>query len=120
RGEDEPVLDRERVLVFDDVKLNRKGDFAKFGGWVENHTGREGDVRLVNGKMEPELNVAAGHIERWRVVNASSARYVRFSISGAEFTILGTAGGFIESPVVADEVLLAPGDRVDIAVGPFE
>jgi FtsP/CotA-like multicopper oxidase with cupredoxin domain len=52
-------------------------------------------------------------------VNASSARYVRLSIGGRPFRILGTDGGLIRSPVTADEVLLAPADRVDLAVGPF-
>jgi FtsP/CotA-like multicopper oxidase with cupredoxin domain len=119
RGDDEPTLDREQVLVLDDLKLDRKGRIAKFGGLVQWHDGREGDARLVNGRVEPTLNIAAGQIERWRVVNAASARYVRLSIGGAQFRILGTDGGLIEAPVAATEVLLAPGDRVDLAVGPF-
>ena len=120
RSDDEPVLDVERVLVLDDIKLDRAGEVAKFGGLVQWHDGREGDVRLVNGKQEPELTIAAGQIERWRIVNASSARYVRLSIGGAPFRILGTDGGLLEAPVEATEALLAPADRVDIAVGPFE
>lgn len=119
RGDGEPVLDREQVLVLDDLKLDRKGQIAKFGGFVERHDGREGDARLVNGKREPTLTIAAGQVERWRVVNAASARYVRLSIGGAPFRILGTDGGLIEAPVTVNDVLLAPGDRVDIAVGPF-
>ena len=63
--------------------------------------------------------MAAGQIERWRIINASSARYVRLSIGGRPFTILGTDGGLIEAPVRVSEVLLTPADRVDIAVGPF-
>jgi FtsP/CotA-like multicopper oxidase with cupredoxin domain len=58
-------------------------------------------------------------VERWRVVNASSARYVRLSIGGTPFHILGTDGGLIESPVTATDVLLPTADRVDLAVGPF-
>src|SRR5690606_192602 len=96
------------------------GEIAKFGGIIQRHDGREGDVRLVNGVAEPELTIAAGQIERWRVVNASSARYIRLSIGGEPFRILGTDGGLIEVPVTVDEVLLATADRVDIAVGPFE
>jgi FtsP/CotA-like multicopper oxidase with cupredoxin domain len=119
RGDDEPTLDREQVLVLDDLKLDRKGRIAKFGGFVQWHDGREGDARLVNGRVEPTLRIAAGQIERWRVVNAASARYVRLSIGGAQFRILGTDGGLIEAPVSVNEVLLAPGDRVDLAVGPF-
>jgi FtsP/CotA-like multicopper oxidase with cupredoxin domain len=44
---------------------------------------------------------------------------VRLSIGGRPFKILGTDGGLLSSPVTTDEVLLAPADRVDLAVGPF-
>ena len=119
RGPDEPRLDGERVLVLDDVTLDSAGQIAPPGGRSELYYGRQGSVRLVNGRQEPGLTMAAGQIERWRIVNASSARYVRLSIGGAPFRILGTDGGLIDAPAAANEVLLAPADRVDLAVGPF-
>ena len=119
RGPDEPQLDAERVLVLDDVALDRRGQIRRTGGWIEGHNGREGNTRLVNGRREPELAMAAGQIERWRIVNASSARYVRISIGGRPFTVLGTDGGLLAAPVTVNELLLTPADRADIAVGPF-
>ncbi|HET7711805.1 MAG TPA: multicopper oxidase family protein, partial [Thermoanaerobaculia bacterium] len=119
RGADEPVVDGEQILVFDDVNADRQGRLAKFGGFRERHDGREGDVRLINGTAEPMLEIAAGQIERWRIINSSSARYVRLSLGGAKFRIIGTDGGLIETPVEATEVLLPAADRVDILVGPF-
>ncbi|HET8538828.1 MAG TPA: multicopper oxidase family protein [Anaeromyxobacter sp.] len=119
RGPDEPRLDAERVLVLDDVRLDRKGAIKPPGGWIDWHNGREGNTRLVNGRREPELTMAAGQVERWRIVNAASARYVRLSIGGHPFRILGTDGGLLPAPVVANEIVLAPADRVDLAVGPF-
>ncbi len=119
RGGDEPTLDGERVLVLDDVSLDSEGQVKPPGGWIEQHDGRQGPTRLVNGRQEPDLPMAAGQIERWRIVNASSARYVRLSIGERPFQILGTDGGLIEQPVTAREVLLVPGDRIDLAVGPF-
>jgi FtsP/CotA-like multicopper oxidase with cupredoxin domain len=119
RGPNEPTLDAERVLVLDDVKLDKKGQITPLGGLIERHDGRQGGTLLVNGKSESELTMAAGQIERWRIVNAASARYVRLSIGGRPFTILGTDGGLIEAPVTVNEVLLTPADRIDIAVGPF-
>jgi FtsP/CotA-like multicopper oxidase with cupredoxin domain len=119
RGDDEPRLDAERVLVLDDVKLDREGQIKPPGGWMEQHDGRQGPTRLVNGRQEPELTMAAGQVERWRLVNASSARYVRLSLGGQPFRILGTDGGLVEEPVSVEEVLMTPGDRLDLAVGPF-
>jgi FtsP/CotA-like multicopper oxidase with cupredoxin domain len=119
RGPNEPQLDVERVLVLDDVQLDSKGQIKPPGWWLESHDGREGNVRLVNGKQEPELTIAAGQVERWRIVNAASARYVRLSIGGRPFKILGTDGGLITAPFTTSDMLLAPADRVDLAVGPF-
>jgi FtsP/CotA-like multicopper oxidase with cupredoxin domain len=119
RGADEPVVDRDRVLVFDDVRLNSRGEIAKPGGLIERHNGRRGKVRLLNGRVNPMLEMAAGQVERWRLVNVSSARYINFSLSGAPFQIIGSDGGLIESPVEAREVQIPPADRIEIVVGPF-
>ena len=47
---------------------------------MDRHNGREGNVRLINGTSEPEFAIAAGQIQRWRIVNAASARYIRLSL----------------------------------------
>jgi FtsP/CotA-like multicopper oxidase with cupredoxin domain len=59
RASDELALDGEKILVFDDLRVDKSGQIAKFGG-------------------------------------------------------------LIEAPVTANEVLLPPADRVELAVGPFE
>jgi hypothetical protein len=83
----------QQILVFDDLRVDRTGRIAKFGGLMDRHNGREGNVRLINGTPEPEVTIAAGQIECWRIVNASSARYVRLSLGGRPFRIIGTDGG---------------------------
>lgn len=119
RGPDEPVLDRERVLVLDDVKLDRRGRLSRFGGLREKHDGRLGNVRITNGRSDPILDLAAGQVERWRVINASSSRFVLLSVGRRPFRILGTGGGLVPAPVTTTEVLLPPAQRADLAVGPF-
>ena len=119
RAPDEPVFDADRTFVLDDVELEKNGEITPPGRWIESHDGREGNIRLVNGRQEPEIEMAAGQIERWRFVNAASARYVRLSVGGRPFSIIGTGGGLIPAPVTATEVLLATADRIEIAVGPF-
>jgi FtsP/CotA-like multicopper oxidase with cupredoxin domain len=120
RGPDEPRVDAEQVLVLDDVQLDRKGQIKPPGWWLESHNGRVGSTRLINGTKEPELSIGGGQIERWRFVNAASARYIRLSIGDRPFKIIGTDGGLIPAPYSTKEVLLAPADRVDVAIGPFE
>jgi FtsP/CotA-like multicopper oxidase with cupredoxin domain len=119
RGDEGLRLDGERVLVFDDLSLNRTGQIARFGGFEQRHDGRQGDTALLNGRTDTVFEMAAGQVERWRCVNAGSARYIRLSVGGSEFRILGTDGGLLPDAIPATEVLLTPGERVDLAIGPF-
>ena len=118
----DPVFDDEKIFVIDDIKLDRNNEFRKGNAmqrWIERHDGRQGDIILINGIENPVINMNSGQTERWRFINASSARYVRLSLGGKTFRIIGTDGGLIESPVDVTEVMLVPGERIDIAVGPF-
>src|SRR5438876_3233726 len=117
---DEPSLDGERVLLLDDLKLDPDGEVAPFGDEHEHHAGREGDVRIVNGEQEPTLVIAAGTVERWRIVNAANTRFIRLSIGERPFAIIGSDGGLITRRLSATETLVTPGERVDLAVGPFD
>lgn len=122
-AENDPIVDNDRILLFDDMKLTEKNDFKRHGAvgrWIERHDGREGSTNLINGKESMTLHMHAGQIERWRIVNAASARYFRLSLEGRPFTIIGTDGGLLEKARTETELLITPGERFDILVGPFE
>lgn len=116
RGDDEPEVDAESVVVLDDLLLDAAGTLVPFDGVLEVHGGREGDVQLVNGVLGPTIAVRAGERQRWRIVNAGSARIYRLALEGHVFTVIGSDGGPWRSPASVGEVFLAPGDRVDVLV----
>ncbi|MFO0749305.1 MAG: multicopper oxidase family protein [Myxococcota bacterium] len=118
-GPDEPTFDAERVLVLDDVKLDWRKRIRKTA-LFDRHSGREGQVTLINGKSQPELTIAAGQTERWRLVNACSARYLRLSLGGRPFRVIGGDGGLQAAAETVTDVLIVPGQRLELAVGPFE
>ena len=108
--------------MIDDMKLTDENEFKEGGviaRWKERHDGREGDTVLINGKENPVIDVSAEQIERWRIINSSSARYVQFHLGGRPYKIISTDGGLIEKPVEATTTLLTPGERMDVLVGPF-
>jgi FtsP/CotA-like multicopper oxidase with cupredoxin domain len=121
--ESDPVVDEEKVFLIDDMKLSANFEFTK-PSWalprlIEKHDGRQGDTLLINGKVDSLLHMHAGQVERWRLINASSARYFKLYLGGKEFKIIGTDGGLIERPIALTEALITPGERIDIIVGPF-
>lgn len=114
--------DGEQVLVFDDAAV-RDSAFTRPSWYLprilERHNGREGNIALINGRADRTLRIAAGQRERWRLVNAGNARYLRLSFGDRAFTQIATDGGLMERPARLTELLLAPGERADIIVGPF-
>jgi FtsP/CotA-like multicopper oxidase with cupredoxin domain len=119
-----PSFDDDKVFIIDDMKLDEQHQFTTAKGFfskqVERHDGREGETALVNGKELPTITIHGGQIERWRFINAASARYFRMQLGGHPFQIIGADGGLLEQPRMVTEVLITPGERVDIVAGPFK
>ena len=118
----DPVMDEERIFMIDDMKLTadhqfKRGNFLQ--RWVERHDGREGETLLINGKENPVVSMHAGQIERWRFINSSSARYFKLFLNGVAFRLIATDGGLLETAREMTELLIVPGERYDIVVGPF-
>jgi FtsP/CotA-like multicopper oxidase with cupredoxin domain len=120
RGANEPELTRERVMVLSDIGLNSAGQLIDpallSDTQLERALGVEGNTLLVNGQISPRLTTAPGGTERWRVVNAATARYFNLGVPGQPLRLLGTDGGAVEAPVTLDHLVLAPGERADLAV----
>ena len=106
----------ERVMVLGDPAIGTDAGVLDVSQ-MQMMQGREGDVVLVNGQAMPRLDAAVGVVERWRLVNASASRYYRLSV-GAPMHVLGSDHGRIGAPQQIDDVLLTPGQRVEVLV-PF-
>jgi FtsP/CotA-like multicopper oxidase with cupredoxin domain len=111
----------EQLLVLWDNRFLPDGsldfpDRATAQGELDALNGREGDVLFVNGSILPWLDVPAGEVQRWRVVNASGARIYRLAIPGHSFVHIGSDGGLFERPIEVDEILLTNGERAELLV----
>lgn len=105
----------ERVLVVSDTTLDGLGRILPVP-LMERVLGREGQLILVNGQSNPQFTARPGQRERWRIVNACVARYLRLRLEGQDMQLLGMDSGRFRTPVTADELVLAPGNRADLVV----
>ncbi len=115
RAKNDPLKDiPERNLMISDLKLTPDGAIAgnDMNDWMN---GREGQFVLVNGQYHPVVEVKG--TERWRIWNATSARYLNLSLGGRKFALVGTDGGLLEKPVRdLQHILLSPAERIEIIV----
>jgi FtsP/CotA-like multicopper oxidase with cupredoxin domain len=70
---------------------------------------------LVNGAVLPHHEVRAAQY-RVRVLNASNFRSYNLQLPGVPITQIGGDGGLLPVPVARQEVLIGPGERVDLLV----
>lgn len=106
-------VNRERVLVISDIDFDSTGK-PLIAGMMDLMMGREGAKVLVNGQVTPNYEAELNALERWRIVNSCSSRYVHLHFDGAKLTVLGLDAQPHETPVKTDEIILAPGNRADV------
>lgn len=106
---------QEAFLVVKDFALERNGNIPD-PGHLAQMTGRIGDLLTVNGQFNPALEVAQGGLLRLRLLNASTSRFFWLSLEEHPFYLIATDGGAIAAPVELDDLVLAPGERVEVLV----
>lgn len=71
---------------------------------------------LVNGRVSPYFAVEP-RLYRFRFLNASNARTFHFSMEPDQYFVqIGTDGGLLPAPVPRQDLLLAPGERIDAII----
>jgi FtsP/CotA-like multicopper oxidase with cupredoxin domain len=75
-----------------------------------------GDTPLVNGTLNPYLNVDTARY-RFRVLSGAQNRIFGLALSnGGQFTLIGNDGGLLETSVPVARMDLCPAERADIIV----
>jgi FtsP/CotA-like multicopper oxidase with cupredoxin domain len=110
----------ESVLVLSDISVRSDGALqpADGGGDFGTLFGREGNLHLVNGKVNPTLTVRAGVRQRWRIINAAKSRFEQLSLAGTSFVRIGGEAGLLAQPQATDTLLLTPAQRIDVVFEP--
>jgi len=75
-----------------------------------------GDTPLVNGAVRPYLAVEPRQY-RFRILNASNARFWNLSIQGGPPAVqIGSDGGLFDRPVPLSSLIVLPAERADVIV----
>jgi FtsP/CotA-like multicopper oxidase with cupredoxin domain len=110
-----PAGRRDLALVIQDRTFDPNNQLVYMpGGMMDRMNGAWGDRILVNGRSDASMDVDAGAY-RLRILNGSNARIYRLAWDdGTPLTIIGTDGGLLERPEEKQNVLLAPGERIEL------
>jgi FtsP/CotA-like multicopper oxidase with cupredoxin domain len=63
------------ILVIKDITISG-GEPAGYTSMMDYMHGKEGNVIMVNGQVNPVLSMHPGQVQRWRILNACNARFM--------------------------------------------
>ena len=111
-------VNREELIILDDLLLDSNGQMVPFGGEYANFAimGRYGNTMLTNGDTNYELSIQKGEVVRFYLTNVANVRPFNFSIAGAKMKLVGGDLGQFEREEFVDSVVIAPAMRYFIDV----
>src|ERR687885_2295445 len=112
-----PPANRELLLTLDDI-LIEDGQVAAFSEEETTHVamGRFGNVMLVAGEADLQLEARRGEVVRFYFTNTANTRVFNVALPGAQMKLVGADAGHYEREELVEEVLLAPSERVGVDV----
>src|SRR5262249_11195534 len=115
--DDWPPANRELLLTLDDI-LIENGQVAAFRESETTHVamGGFGNVMLVAGAPDLEVDVKRGEVVRLYFTNTANTRVFNVALPGAQMKLVGADAGHYEREEIVEEVLLAPSERVVVDV----
>jgi len=103
------------LLILKDLALNGT-EPEPYTSIMEYMHGKEGNTVMVNGLVNPVLGIKPGQVQRWRIMNASNARFYKLGLENHTMYVVGTEGGLLDKPYPVSYILLSPGERVEVLV----
>ena len=108
---------REMIIVLTDPRIGTT-DAVLDATQAEKRQGREGDVILANGCLEPVIKMENKTAQRWRIVNASPSRYHQLRLENGTMLQIANGQARYAVGVERDVILLTPGQRAEVIVSP--
>ena len=106
---------KEHFLVLKDWALDRRGEVLE-PSLMQRMTGREGSLITVGDEVNPKFAIQSGGLLRLRILNASASRFYRLKLEDHPMYLIATDGGPLPAARAVEEILLSPGERVEVLV----
>jgi len=110
-------VNKEIPIILDDILIVDDGMFPFFKDFG-NHGmgGRWGNIMLINGDDNYNLDVTAGEVIRFYITNVANTRVFDFSIPGVQIKLIGSDIGSYEKEEFVDSVVISSAERYTIEV----
>jgi len=111
------TVNKEIPIILDDILIEGEEMFPFFKDFG-NHGmgGRWGNIMLINGDDNYNLEVTTGEVVRFYITNVANTRLFNFSIPNTRIKLIGSDIGSYEKEEFVDSVVISPAERYTIEV----
>jgi FtsP/CotA-like multicopper oxidase with cupredoxin domain len=112
-----PLAHREVAITLDDVLVEERA-VAPFSRLHPTYTamGRFGNVLLINGEPQLQLDGRNGEVVRLYLTNTANTRVFNVCLPGARMKLVGGDSGRVEHETFVENVVIAPSERAIVDV----
>lgn len=103
------------IMILKDIKLSGTNP-TTHSMMMDFMNGKESNLAMVNGLVNPVLTIRPGQVQRWRFANGSNAHFYKLTLERHSLNLIGTDGGLLDKAYPQNEILLSPGERADVLV----
>lgn len=113
-----PPVDRESLLVLDDLLVADDGRLIPWGEEAPTHAfmGRFGTVMLVNGETDHRVEVRPGEVVRFYLANVANARTFNVRFGDGRVKLVASDQGPVEHQRWVESVVVGPSERYAVDV----
>jgi len=110
-------VNKEIPIILDDILIEDDGLFPFYKEYG-NHGlgGRWGNIMLINGDDNYNLEVTTGEVVRFYITNVANTRVFNFSIPNTRIKLIGSDIGSYEKEEFVDSVIISSSERYTIEV----
>jgi FtsP/CotA-like multicopper oxidase with cupredoxin domain len=99
----------EQVMLLKDMKIEKNAP-------AEDPDPAGKTRRTINGLFEPELTIAPGELQFWRIANVGANIFYDLTMKGVTFNVLAVDGNLQNQHTETDELVMPPGRRFEVLV----
>ena len=103
---------RDRLLVFQAVQFNKDGRPIR----TPSDSDPAKQLQLINGQLEPTIDIRPNETQRWRILNASSDKFLVLRLQGHRMYIVADDGNPRAVPERVTTQFIGPGERREFLV----
>ena len=104
----------DKILVIQEIRLGADSEVSQFFDALAGIN--DFTFHTVNGEVAPTYTMSPGEVQRWRILNANARDFLDLTLDGHAFFVLSNDGITLSAPQQVSELLLAPGQRVEVLV----